>query len=156
MGDFYKKGVYHDTIRQINQLVYFNLKHIDILEIPQADQLKVVTDYLCEQAKNIIGADRIDPDRSLVSQGFDSLMGVELRNIIECTAGINVPVSWFRKDESIWQFADRIIDKALKTSLENEPVITDELLSPSILDTLKDVDSMDETQLLEMIRSLEN
>ncbi|MBU0973647.1 MAG: AMP-binding protein [Proteobacteria bacterium] len=161
LGLLYRQGSFDPIVHQVNRLCHARLKRLNIFEIVPEKRVRVLTDFICEQAGSLMGSDPIDPDLSLVGQGFDSLMGIELRNIIECALGIGLPISWLRKEESLWRFSARILETILEK--ENQgPGSEDipgekEIAAPSsLLEQIKYIDQMSEDQILEMIKALES
>ena len=160
LGQLYRQGLFDLVASQVNRLLHNRMEKLDIRKIAPGERMSVMTGFICDQAQSILGANRIDPSLSLVSQGFDSLMGIELRNVIECALGMTVPVSWFRKDESLLQFSERLLEMALEgdvTASDPGEACGDKTLprESSILEQLKDVDRMSEDEIGEMIRALE-
>lgn len=60
-----------------------------------------------------IGADRIDPARSLHDLGLDSLMAVELALGLEQRLGIQLPVMMLNESPTAEKVTRRIVDKLL-------------------------------------------
>ncbi|MFH1154483.1 MAG: phosphopantetheine-binding protein [Pseudomonadota bacterium] len=148
----YRQGFFDPVIQDLNRLLNAGLKPIPIFTMDPDERLAAVIGFICNQAQSIMGCGPLDPNQSLVFQGIDSLIGVELRNAIECCLGITVPISWFRKDNSVREFALLILEKALVP--ENIPVQEKQPSSPSLLEQLQDIDRMSEDQIQKMIEAL--
>lgn len=52
--------------------------------------------------------DEIDPDVALTSLGIDSIMAIELQNVLEKTIGTSVPMELFLKDLSLAGVIDQL------------------------------------------------
>lgn len=68
-----------------------------------------------------IGADRIEPNRSLHDLGMDSLMAVELALGLEQRFGIQLPVMMLNEAPTTERVTARIVEKLLGRSEEDQP-----------------------------------
>ncbi|WP_163335618.1 AMP-binding protein [Desulfopila sp. IMCC35008] len=148
----YRNGDYNLILQELNQLIHADLQTIDLAVIAPDKRLNELTRFICNQAVTLTGADSIDPDLSLFNQGFDSLMAVELHTAIEHALGATVPVSWFRKNESIHQFSAKLLATYPLSSPAPERLDTKPPLS--LLEQLKDMDQMSEESIRNMIEVL--
>jgi microcystin synthetase protein McyG len=67
-----------------------------------------MVDYLLERVTQVLAlpiSHRPDPNQSLIEQGLDSLMGIELNNRLTADLGVNLPVMKFidRSSMRSWQ-----------------------------------------------------
>ena len=65
-------------------------------QTPPSLQRKLLLDYIAEQAARTIGlpgATKIDPGQPLHDLGLDSLMAVELRNLLSAACGATLPAT---------------------------------------------------------------
>ncbi|MCP4020753.1 MAG: AMP-binding protein, partial [Desulfobacteraceae bacterium] len=157
----YQKGVFDPVIQKINQIKYGSLNKIDMCHMEPGQRLIRLTDFVMEQIKNITGKEKIDHRLSMVSQGVDSLMAIEIRNILESAMEISIPVSWFRKDDPLNLFCEKVaavlISGKNKTASSScTPLNKDNSSSLSLLEQLQNVDNMSEEQIQEMIKMMEN
>jgi len=72
-----------------------------------------------------VGADRIDPTRSLHDLGMDSLMGVELALGLEKRFGIQLPAMMLSEGPSVERVASRIVDRVMGGADAAEPAADD-------------------------------
>ncbi len=74
------------------------------------DRYNLLESYLCEQASQVLGMSRakLDIHSSLNSLGLDSIMAVELKNKIEKTLGVMVPMVYFLQGSSIAEMVVKI------------------------------------------------
>ena len=72
-----------------------------------------------------VGADRIDPTRSLHDLGMDSLMGVELALGLEKRFGIQLPAMMLSEGPSVERVASRIVDRVMGGTDAAEPAADD-------------------------------
>jgi acyl carrier protein len=72
-----------------------------------------------------VGADRIDPTRSLHDLGMDSLMGVELALGLEKRFGIQLPAMMLSEGPSVERVASRIVDRVMGGADATEPATDD-------------------------------
>jgi len=65
----------------------------DLADLEPAEKLTRLTEFVLAQAAGILRIDPggIDPARSLLDHGLDSLMGLELRTRIDKALGVRVP-----------------------------------------------------------------
>ena len=89
-----------------------------IEETPVAERPQLVEEFLSEQLSRVLRIDVEDLDvhQSLGNLGIDSLMAVELRNHVQASLGIVIPVAQLLQDPSIAQLAQGILDQLSGTS----------------------------------------
>lgn len=68
--------------------------------------------YFLEQIARVmeLEADRIDPDQPMNTLGLDSLMAIELKNGIESSLSISLPMAKFLEGPSASQLAEMVVD----------------------------------------------
>ena len=97
---------------------------VDILaqlaQAPAEDRLALLVGFLSEQIVRVLAlpaSHRVDPQRSLMEMGMDSLMAMELRNRIQTALKAKVAVAALLKGPSIAQLAASVLaDTALAVS----------------------------------------
>ena len=65
-------------------------------EVPPSERQDILIDTMCEQLARVMGYDRpdqIDPHKPLQELGLDSLMAVEMRNVINGFSGRSLPAT---------------------------------------------------------------
>jgi len=80
--------------------------------LPKAEKGKELLRFLSEQIVNVLALGssfKIDPDRSLMDLGLDSLMAMELRNRLQSSLGVTVPVDELLQGKSLTQLAERVL-----------------------------------------------
>lgn len=152
LAAMYSQGMFAQVVNELNRLLHGTLEKIILPEMDLDKRISLITGFILDQARGIMGSHRINPDLSLVCQGFDSLMAVELRNRIEYCLDITVPISWFRKDETLAQFAAKLAENGPGT--EETPVPCANTSPASILDQLKELDRMSDDEIREMVEKL--
>ena len=110
LAERYRQGVFDDVLWRLDQLLHIRLKPSDLFAMALDQRLDAMAGFVAEQVRRLMGRDWVDPDRSLVSQGVDSLMAVALRNIIQAAFGVMVPISRFRESTSIRAFSNFILE----------------------------------------------
>jgi acyl carrier protein len=86
--------------------------------------------YLMSQLTHVIRLPEIDIQQPFILMGLDSLMAVELRNQIQRTLGVNVPVIKFLEDLSISSLANYIDEQLSNLSLSSykiDPILNDDM-----------------------------
>ncbi len=149
----YRNGEFNPILQKLNQLTHAKLQSIDLADIHPDKRLDELTSFICNQATALTGAAGIDPDLSLFNQGFDSLMAIELHNAIEHALSATVPVSWFRKNDSIRKFSSKLLESYSMTESYSEEIDTKQSLS--LLEQLNDMDQMTEVGIRNMIEALQ-
>jgi acyl carrier protein len=77
-----------------------------------------------------IGADRIDPTRSLHDLGLDSLMAVELALGLEQRLGIQLPVMMLNESPTAEKVTRRIVERLLGDAEgESSPIAVDDVVA---------------------------
>jgi acyl transferase domain-containing protein/NADP-dependent 3-hydroxy acid dehydrogenase YdfG/acyl carrier protein len=89
--------------------------HALILDKTSEEVVVIVRDLVIQEVAQIlcIGADRIEPQRSLHDLGMDSLMAVELALGLEQRFGIQLPVMMLNESPTADKVTARIVDKLL-------------------------------------------
>lgn len=149
-----RQGQFNPVIHRLNQLLNRQLKPLDIAGKTPGKKLEMTIDFIQDRAQAISNTERIDPDLSLASQGIDSLMAIDLRNAIEVALSITVPISWFRKNETLREFASRIMNSLAEPEPEPVPAGAAFSCPSSLLDQLKEIDRMDDDQIRKMLEAL--
>lgn len=150
----YNQGLYTPLVKEINQHLYARLEKIHLRDLAREEQVPAIVDFICDQVTTLKGGSKIDPQRSLMDHGIDSLMGIELRNCIEKALDISLPVSWFRTDESLIKFSEKILVKCEGQGPKAPEPIGTETDTP-LLDQLKKVEQMSDDQVQKMIQALQ-
>ena len=73
-------------------------------EVPASERQQVLIDALCDQMARVMGfdnAEQIDPTRPLQELGLDSLMAVEMRNVVNGFVGRALPATLLFKYPSL-------------------------------------------------------
>jgi len=85
-----------------------------------AEVLVIVQSIITQEVAQILrlGADRIDPERSLHDLGMDSLMAVELALGLETRLGIQLPVMMLGEGPTIKRVAARIAERIMRAGDE--------------------------------------
>lgn len=86
-----------------------------VLDTPAEDRLELLQTYFVEQIARVMELDpaRIDPEQPMNNLGLDSLMAIELKNGIESSLGISLPMAKFLEGPSAHQLATMAIELLL-------------------------------------------
>jgi len=99
--------------------------HLDLLKLArQDDRPALMLQLIRELAARVMGQndpDRIESDRPLQEQGFDSLMAVDLRNLIAKTFSVELPVSLLFDYPTPEKIVAFLLDEVLELSGGEKP-----------------------------------
>ena len=89
-----------------------------VAETPVAERTLLIEEFISEQLSRVLRIDveELDVHQSLGNLGIDSLMAVELRNHVQASLGIVIPVAQLLQDPSISQLAQGILDQLKDTA----------------------------------------
>jgi acyl carrier protein len=90
----------------------------EILEADETAVASLLETYILENVARSIGTlpARIDPERSLLDLGLDSLIAMEVRNQINADFGINVPITRFTQSANVRALAAHVAEQIMSTS----------------------------------------
>ena len=79
----------------------------------EAERPQIIEDFLKEQLSRVlrISSDELNVHQPLNNLGIDSLMAVELRNHVQASLDIVIPVAQLLQDPSIAQLGQNILDQ---------------------------------------------
>ena len=89
-------------------------------DLPTDKRKELMVDYLLERVTQVLAlpiSHRPDPNQSLIEQGLDSLMGIELNNRLTADLGVNLPVMKFIDRSSIAQLAGLMLEQLALASI---------------------------------------
>ncbi|MBL4868543.1 MAG: SDR family NAD(P)-dependent oxidoreductase, partial [Pseudomonadales bacterium] len=84
----------------------------DLAEVPIDERTSLLMEKICEQLKRVMGLEEdedIDPTQPLQELGLDSLMAVELRNILCALVGKQLPATLMFKYPTVSQLSEFLI-----------------------------------------------
>ena len=123
-----------------------------------ADEVRIIIQSLVtwEVAQVLcVGADRIDPTRSLHDLGMDSLMGVELALGLEKRFGIQLPAMMLSEGPTVERVAARIVDRVMGDGDQSEAESDDgmnSVVAKLVAQHGEDISDDEMTQLAEQVR----
>jgi len=90
-----------------------SLKREALLAIKPKERQQRLESYLQEQVAQVLEVrlSRLDPQQPLSTLGLDSLMAVELKNSIETSLGVVLPMASFLQSPSIAQLATKVLNQ---------------------------------------------
>ncbi|MFP6613718.1 MAG: beta-ketoacyl synthase N-terminal-like domain-containing protein [Pirellulales bacterium] len=123
----------------------------EFFAVAEDERPKVLEDYLLKQVSRVlrIPADEIDVEQPLNNLGIDSLMAVELRNHIEASLGVILPVAQLLQDPNISKLVT-----VLHTQLTTEAAPL--AIEPSVCEAAGDNDGQDRISQAEAEVALAN
>jgi NADPH:quinone reductase-like Zn-dependent oxidoreductase/SAM-dependent methyltransferase/acyl carrier protein len=82
-----------------------------LAELPEEERAELVTQVLAEQVAKVLrtAVAKLDVNKSLLDMGVDSLMGVEMKMVIDKQFGVDIPAMEMMGGASISQIARRIL-----------------------------------------------
>jgi myxalamid-type polyketide synthase MxaB len=83
-----------------------------VLETPAEDRLETLQSYFVEQIARVMELDpaRVNPEQPMNTLGLDSLMAIELKNGIESSLGVNIPMAKFLEGPSAHQLSQIVLE----------------------------------------------
>ncbi|TWU40627.1 type I polyketide synthase [Novipirellula artificiosorum] len=136
----------------------------DLVQLRAADppeQLRQIQQLLVTKLMSLLGlrCDQLDPSRSLLELGLDSLMAVELRNWIEKQLQMTVPISELMRDASINAISKKTAERIRTHSSDANPddpasAPADSLFSEKADQLLASIDHMDDGQVERLLAEL--
>jgi polyketide synthase 12 len=114
-----------------------------------------VTGILCDLAAKVLGqeVDAVDPQESMTLLGFDSLMALELREGVEKTYQVAIPVVHLFRGDSIEDITIFIIEELVKQHPEMAEK-RDPLLSESPEALLENLDQLSDEEVEMLLQSM--
>jgi acyl carrier protein len=82
------------------------------------------------------GAERPDPQRGFIELGVDSLMAVTLRDRLQASLGVELPVTFIFDHPTIEALAEHLLANVLVLAKEARPAAPEAPAAPSSRDTL--------------------
>lgn len=96
-----------------------------LLDTPSDERTPMLVDMICEQIKRVMGlepTEQIDPTQPLQALGLDSLMAVELRNILCALIGRQLPATLMFKYPTVASLSAFLIEDMFPTQAEAAPL----------------------------------
>jgi aryl carrier-like protein len=90
-----------------------------ILALPGPERADGLVRLIREQIARVMqsSADGLDVEQPLKNLGLDSLMAVEIRNRLQSTIGVSIPLASLLEGPSVAQLARRVADSLLPTAV---------------------------------------
>lgn len=90
-----------------------------LLAADPENRQRLLEAYLHRQTARVLGlaGSKLEAQRSLTSLGFDSLMAVELRNVVETDLEVSLPLVQILQGPSVAQLSSRLLEQVLASSL---------------------------------------
>src|SRR5271169_1523178 len=90
-----------------------------LLAAEPGNRQRILETYLHHQTAHVLGLapSKLDPQRSLTTLGFDSLMAVELRNRVETDLEVTLPLVDILQGPSVAQLAAGLLEHVMASSL---------------------------------------
>lgn len=84
-----------------------------VLETPQPERPALLQEYFLQQIARVTELDpaKIDPEQPMNTLGLDSLMAIELKNGIESSLGVSLPMAKFLEGPSAVLLADLVLQQ---------------------------------------------
>ncbi|GAB3667580.1 acyl carrier protein [Streptomyces sparsus] len=82
---------------------------LDALRAADVDErIRVIEQFICRELTRVLDvppAHRIDPRRPMHTQGVGSIMGLQLKRLLELSLGVEVPVVQVLREDSVAELA---------------------------------------------------
>jgi len=88
----------------------------DLMAADSRERRRLLQSYVLELVAQVLGAElvEIDPEEGLTSQGFDSLMALELRGRVEAELRVNIPILNFFRGNSVVELTAFLFEELAK------------------------------------------
>ena len=119
-----------------------------LLAAELGERQRLLESYLSELLARVlrVTASQLDLHQPLNNQGLDSLMAVELKNLIETDLGLVVPLINFLQDKTVAQMATQILEPLATTTLDQALPVRNNQSQEKV--NQLDLINIDDTELL--------
>ena len=93
-------------------------------QAPSDERLALMVQHIRDQIAKVLGhtsSQSLDSDQSLMELGLDSLMVVELKNWVEKSLEVDVPLPFFLEDPSVSHVAMQVLERLDTTAASRGP-----------------------------------
>jgi len=110
----------------------------ELAAAPPAERAERLAAHLQDQLGELMGfgAERPDPQRGFIELGVDSLMAVTLRDRLQTSLGVELPVTFIFDHPTIEVLAEHLLANVLVLAKEARPAAPEVPAAPSSRDTL--------------------
>jgi aryl carrier-like protein len=104
------------------------LPPLDLAGLPVPERIARLDAFLADQVARVLalGGDAIDRNRSLMDMGLDSLMAMELRNRVESSLKVRLPVADLLKGPTLKALCTRLLDALPSSAPETATEVWEE------------------------------
>ncbi len=120
-------------------------------ETEEEERLDLIRNFLTEKIKNVLGMDgtqKISSSKPLSEMGIDSLMGLEIKKIIDIAIGKNLPATMVFNYPTINALSKHILLDVLNysESSKNENLINEDNSEDEVEDVISDVEDLSDEE----------
>jgi acyl transferase domain-containing protein len=115
----------------------------ELAATPADDRRERLVDHLLDQMAELMGfgAERPDPRRGFIELGVDSLMAVTLRNRLQASLRVDLPVTFIFDHPTVEVLADHLLANVLAAELQAPPPVASEPAAgrAALVDAVRDL-----------------
>ena len=91
-----------------------------------AERLNLIAEYLRQEIARVVGvsASKLELDKPLNTMGIDSLMAIELKNSVESSMEVSLPIATLLKGPAIMEMAADLVEQLMSASAEESETDT--------------------------------
>ena len=123
--------------------------------LPASERLAALREHVGALVNGVLGrssTDAIEPTQGFFDLGMDSLMSVELRNVLQRSLGLSLPATVAFDNPTVDALVAYLAAEVLGTTEEEAAPAEEAAADVELDELLADVDDMDEGQLQSMMR----
>src|SRR3990167_11556246 len=125
-----------------------------LADAPIDERTPMLIDMICEQIKRVMGldeSDTINPNQPLQELGLDSLMAVELRNILCALIGKQLPATLMFKYPTVSSLSTFLIQDMFPDEVAAEPVAAEQTQEEKATEEDDQLDDLSQDELAAML-----
>ncbi|MCX4784659.1 SDR family NAD(P)-dependent oxidoreductase [Streptomyces sp. NBC_01221] len=106
-----------------------------LLDVPAGERARFVLDLVRERAAAVLGhtgADAVEPGRAFRDLGFDSLMAVELRNLLTTETGLTLPATLVFDHPNPTALTNHLLSHLAGDTTQNTPAVAGAILDEPV------------------------
>lgn len=149
-----RSTLYEDFVAQASPAAGEDIR-AKLARIPPADRRAELRAYVGTLVNGVLGrppTEALDPAQGFFDLGMDSLMSVELRNVLQRSLGVSLPATVAFDNPTVNALADHLAEEVLGLRQEAAPVAREVVEDQDLDDLLSDVDDLSDGDVQDLLR----